>query len=409
MDLDQTMLAARQQDPERRAGDYRDIAGLELTVDGLQAEKGHETFYVVRELRRKRVWFAEPLPASATQEVRRLVVLARQWAARLDTPVRGWMSDQQAAFVTAIAAEFPGPPHRYGPNHFLRDVAQPVLELDRRAKVKRRSTVRGWRAIERRVLADRRHTAAPEPPPLHETPNTAEAPAPAPCTSTAPARPTHERGIPGRARRAGSQRASAQRGRAASPLKRLAGCMDRGLDVVRMALRHVGHDVKDLPAVESILQPSDEATGEEREEQCVVLREAWQASADPMHQQFAQVMSSVQPGVFVGGEAADFPEDNLDVERWFKRPKGHEHRIHGRHHAGVRIVQQGPTLMLALDAPIPHDGPLTVHDLQPYGHRRVPASQRQAVTRGKIMRKARSRKQRCDVLADLEKRYLNSS
>jgi hypothetical protein len=192
-------------------------------------------------------------------------------------------------------------------------------------------------------------------------------------------------------------------------VKRLAGCIDRGLDVVRTTLRQVGQYVKDLQAVERTLRPSDEATGEERELQFVSLQEAWQSSADPVHQQFAQVMSSFQPGLFVGGEAADFPEDNLDLERWFKRPKGHERRIHGRHHAGVRIVQQGPTLMLALDAHIHHDGPFTVNDLQPYGHSRVPASQQQAVARGKIMRKARSRKQRCDLLADLEKRYLNSS
>ena len=65
-----------------------------------------------------------------------------------------------------------------------------------------------------------------------------------------------------------------------------------------------------------------------------MLREAWESSADPMHQQFAQVMSSFQPGLFVGGEAADFPEDNVDLERWFKRPKGHERRIHGRHMQG---------------------------------------------------------------------------
>jgi hypothetical protein len=192
-------------------------------------------------------------------------------------------------------------------------------------------------------------------------------------------------------------------------LNRLAGCIARGLDGVRAAVRQVGQYVKDLQAVESTLRPSDAATEEEREGQFVLLREAWQASADPMHQQLAQVMSSFQLGVFVGGEAADFPEDNVDLERWFKRPKGHERRIHGRHHAGVRIVQQGPTLMLALDAHLHHDGPLTVDDLEPYGHRRVPASQQQAVARGKIMRKARSRKQRCALLADLEKRYLNSS
>jgi hypothetical protein len=37
----QTMLAARQQDPERLVDAYRDIASLGLTIDGLQPEKAH--------------------------------------------------------------------------------------------------------------------------------------------------------------------------------------------------------------------------------------------------------------------------------------------------------------------------------------------------------------------------------
>jgi hypothetical protein len=82
--------------------------------------------------------------------------------------------------------------------------------------------------------------------------------------------------------------------------------------------------------------------------------------------------------------------------------------MHGHRHAGVRIVQQGPTLMLALDAHVHQDGPLTVGDLEPYGHARVPESQQQAVERGKIMRQARSRKKRSGLLADLEKRYCNA-
>ena len=174
--LYQTMLAARQQDPERLAEAYRDIESLVLTIDGLQPEKGHETLYVVRELTSKRVWFAEPLLSSATEEVRRLIVVARQWSERLDKPVRVWMSDKQDAFVTAIASEFPGTPHRYCQNHFLRDVAQPVLEMDSRAKVKMRRKVRGLRAIERRVLEERRHAAAPAPIPPDESPKTEETP-----------------------------------------------------------------------------------------------------------------------------------------------------------------------------------------------------------------------------------------
>jgi len=120
------------------------------------------------------------------------------------------------------------------------------------------------------------------------------------------------------------------------------------------------------------------------------------------------MMSGFALGLFVGGETAEFPADNVDLERWFKGPKGHERRIHGHGHAGVRIVRQGPTLMLALDAHVHHDGPFTVDDLAPYGHARVPESQQQAVERGKIMRQARSRKKRPVLLADLEKRYLNA-
>ena len=53
------------------------------------------------------------------------------------------MSDKQEAFVQAIATECPHTPHRYCQNHFRRDVATPVLELDSRAKVKMRRKVRG--------------------------------------------------------------------------------------------------------------------------------------------------------------------------------------------------------------------------------------------------------------------------
>jgi hypothetical protein len=180
------------------------------------------------------------------------------------------------------------------------------------------------------------------------------------------------------------------------------------LHVARDAFTQGRPYVQDLHAVERTLTPSDEVTGHEREAQCVSLRQEGESRADPMQQQLAKVRRSVQSGVFVGGEADDVPEDHVDLARWCKRPKGHERRRQGRRHAGVRIVPQGPTLLLALDAHEHHDGPLTVDDLPPYGHSGVPTSPQQALERGKIMRKARSRKKRHDLLADLEKRYLNS-
>jgi hypothetical protein len=160
----QQMLAARQCDPQQLAAAYADVDAVSLAIDGLQPEKGHETLYVVRELERKRVWFAEALLSSATAEVQQLLAQARNWAEGLGKPVRLWLSDKQEAFVRGIAAEFPGVPHRYCANHFLRDVAKPVLEADSRAKVQMRRKVRGLRLIERTVLAERRTPEQPELP-----------------------------------------------------------------------------------------------------------------------------------------------------------------------------------------------------------------------------------------------------
>ena len=148
----QVMLAARQQDAESLRRHYESAAEIILCIDGLQPEKGHEALYVVRELTRKRVWFAEPLLSATEDEVRRLITKAKQWAQSLSTPVGLWMSDKQEAFVKGIAAEFPDVPHRYCDNHFLRDLAKPVLEADSRAKVQMRKRVRGLRTIEQAVL-----------------------------------------------------------------------------------------------------------------------------------------------------------------------------------------------------------------------------------------------------------------
>jgi hypothetical protein len=148
----QVMLAARQQDAELLLRLYPAGAEIILCIDGLQPEKGHETLYVVRELTQKRVWFAEPLLSATEDEVRRLIQKAKEWAQSLGTSVGLWMSDKQEAFVKGIAAEFPDGPHRYCDNHFLRDLAKPVLEADSHAKVQMRKKVRGLRTIEQTVL-----------------------------------------------------------------------------------------------------------------------------------------------------------------------------------------------------------------------------------------------------------------
>ena len=157
----QVMVAARESSPARLADEYREVEDLVLSIDGLQPEKGHETLYVVRELRLKRVWFATPLLSSSTEELKQVFELVAAWVKQLDKPVRLWISDKQQAFVTCIAEVFAGVPHRYCKNHFLRDLAKPVLELDNHAKVQMRRKVRGLREVERRILDERRSSPSP--------------------------------------------------------------------------------------------------------------------------------------------------------------------------------------------------------------------------------------------------------
>jgi hypothetical protein len=179
----QIMLAARQQDPELLRREYQSVAEIILCIDGLQPEKGHETLYVVRELTQKRVWFAEPLISSTEDEVRRLIQKAKEWAESLGKPVGLWVSDKQEAFVKGIAAEFPEVPHRYCDNHFLRDLAKPVLEADSHAKVQMRKKVRGLRTIEQAVIQRRKTPTqddlTPDPPEASVMATAAAKPSPA--------------------------------------------------------------------------------------------------------------------------------------------------------------------------------------------------------------------------------------
>jgi hypothetical protein len=138
------------------------------------------------------------------------------------------------------------------------------------------------------------------------------------------------------------------------------------------------------------------------------LIDRFQHGEDSTHQKMARVMTSFVAGLFVGvGQFQDI-RDNLDLERWFRLPKSHERRIHGHRHAGVRIVQEGPTLVHALDAHLSHPEPFAAEDLLPYRAADEPLSQKQARVRRKIMRKARSKKKRPKLLADLERRYRES-
>jgi hypothetical protein len=159
-----------------------------------------------------------------------------------------------------------------------------------------------------------------------------------------------------------------------------------------------------IAEVAATLEPGGEDITE-REEEFEALIDRFEATEDPIRHGMATVMLSFLAGLFVGEEEYEAIRDNLDLERWFRLPKSHERRIHGHRHAGIRLVLDGATLVPALDAHAAHPGPFTVDDLLAYRTAREPPCQTEARDRRTIMRKARSKKQRPLLLAELERRY----
>lgn len=190
-------------------------------------------------------------------------------------------------------------------------------------------------------------------------------------------------------------------------LERLIGCIDKGRRLVVKTQKQVAAYVETIRQVDAALDPASDGWVQ-RKRLYDALRRELLADEDSIRQQMGRVMTSFKPGLFAGGGRADLPRDNLDLERWFRLPKGHERRIHGRSHAGVRIVQEGATMLLALDAHRHHPQPFTEAELRPYRDATAPESQKEAIRRRKVMRTARSTTKRCSLLRTLEERYAAS-
>ena len=356
------MLAARQQDPEALRRQYEAVGEIILSIDGLQPEKGHETLYVVRELTQKRVWFAEPLLSATADEVRRLIAKAKAWAESLGKPVALWLSDKQDAFVTGIAAEFPDVPHRYCDNHFLRDVAKPVLEADSHAKVQMRKKVRGLRKIEQAVLkrqaAQASRDAAADGSGATMTATRARRTRPPPATDSAGAvvldycaavrgilnddqgGPLHPPGVR-MAEALGEVRASIQRNvdeqKGGSPRSNSAAWPAASTAASTPSGPNTRPSETTSRTSRKSPRPSNPGprSGAERQETFEGLIDRFERTKDPIHRQMVQVMTSFLAGLFVGEGQFEAIRDNLDLERWFRLPKSHERRIHGHRHAGV--------------------------------------------------------------------------
>jgi hypothetical protein len=388
--LYQTIVAARHGDLGRILAEYHDASELVLSIDGLQPEKGHETLYVVRELRKKRVWFAELLISSSFPEVEKLFLRAKEWADQLHIPVRMWISDKQEAFVEGIRKVCPEVYHRYCDNHFLRDVAKPVLEADSSAKVEMRKKIRGLREVERGMQKsiDEKVQAGAMEENLRENAVIDYCSALRGILSDDQGGPLHPPGLR-MAEGVKEVRESLSEclqmktgGEAEHGVKRLIEIIDKGLDAVSEKQAKIKEQVKKLRKIDRCLDPK-RGNHEKRRLAFEKLQGLFSAEEDDVYCHMAKFMKSFSPGLFIGGDDSDLPRDNLDLERFFKTTKGHERRIHGRRHTGTRLVIEGPTLIPVLDAHLSHPQPFTISDLMPYFSTEIPKAQTKAEQRKK--------------------------
>lgn len=190
-------------------------------------------------------------------------------------------------------------------------------------------------------------------------------------------------------------------------MAKLQGCIDRGLQEVAEEQKQIKEHVQEVKRVEATLDPS-KGGSKQRKKRFQRLRRRLKRSGDPVRMQMAVVMAAFMMGLFAGRDVDQEIVDNLELERWFRLPKGHERRIHGRKHAGVRLVQEGATLMPVLDAHKGREGPYQAEELMGYKEARPPKEEQEALRRRKVMRRARSKKRRPALLAELEHRYLSA-
>lgn len=178
-------------------------------------------------------------------------------------------------------------------------------------------------------------------------------------------------------------------------------CIDSGLKEVASARRDVQKQLADVRSVAATLDPRTGSLSRRRQ-RFVRLQEKFSRSEAVSPKQLSKRMASWIAGLFVCVTLGrKVPWDNLELERWFRLPKGHERRIHGHKHVGMRVVREGATLLPTLDAHHEHPQPFTAQELFPYRKQPVPIDQQQVQRRHQIMRRAASTKLRARLLQEL--------
>ncbi len=120
-----------------------------LVIDGLQPDVGHEVLWLIRDVLSSEVLLAPSQLSWTPADLAKLMTEVK--GALGEVPIAAVVSDSQTSIRKAVAEALDGVHHQLCHFHDLREVALPIYEADRHAKVALKKKVRGIRPIEREV------------------------------------------------------------------------------------------------------------------------------------------------------------------------------------------------------------------------------------------------------------------
>ena len=120
-------------------GQWQELGGLVLALDGMQPEKGSPALYVVREAQLGITLKAEALETADQQTLAQVLLEPiKSW----DLPVKGIVSDAQESIRLAVAQVYPNQPHQCCQFHCLKEAGRPGYEQDRALKTRLKKRLR---------------------------------------------------------------------------------------------------------------------------------------------------------------------------------------------------------------------------------------------------------------------------
>lgn len=145
----QTLLAASLDEHVKQslAETTAQNGGIILSMDGVQPEKGNEMLYVIREVFSGTILAARNMKSGAAAELRTLIDPIIEWG----YPIVGIVSDGQVSIRQAFESLLPDVPYQYCQYHYLKDIAKPVVDADRKLKMELKKSMRGLRDVERKI------------------------------------------------------------------------------------------------------------------------------------------------------------------------------------------------------------------------------------------------------------------